>query len=407
MMALLLAVFTFTSPAAYAGSPAPTPTPTPTPTPSPSPTPTPVVDNEHCSIRFSAPSYTVNEGAGSVTINVIRTCDRARDSKVDFSTIRGTASDRSDFTFAAGRLFFAPGETNKSFNVLVADDVFVEGDESLTLKLSDPGGSAMLVSPSTVMLTIVDNDTVQPTNNPIDNSSFFVQQHYADFLNRRGDDGGVNYWAGEIERCGTDDNCVRRARINVSAAFFVETEFQETGSFVYRMYKAALGRQPKFAEFMPDRGRVVDSPDLEANKTALAVEWVERPEFKALYPDTLAPEQFVAKLMQTAGISHYTDLQQQYLAEMRNGATRAQILREVIEVPEFRQREYNAAFVLMHYFGYLRRDPDEGGYQFWLDILNNRVQGNYKAMVCAFLTSGELQDRFSTRHTHDNTECGP
>jgi hypothetical protein len=95
------------------------------------------------------------------------------------------------------------------------------------------------------------------------------------------------------------------------------------------------------------------------------------------------------------------------MAEMRNGATRAQILRKLIETPELKQREYNAAFVLMQYFGYLRRDPDQGGYDFWLNILNNKVPNNYKAMVCAFLTSGELQDRFSTRQTHNNSECGP
>ena len=87
-----------------------------------------------------------------MTITVLRTCDRVRDSKVDFFTTSGTASDRSDFTFAAGRLFFAPNETSKTFNVLISDDLFVEGDESLTLRLTDPGGSAMLVSPSTKLL---------------------------------------------------------------------------------------------------------------------------------------------------------------------------------------------------------------------------------------------------------------
>jgi hypothetical protein len=428
---LLLTIFTLASSNAYAVAPNPNPTPTPTPSPnpspspspspnptpspgptpspspSPSPSPTPDGDNDHCSIRFSAPGYSVNEGAGSTTITVFRTCDRVRDSKVDFFTRSNTASDRSDFTFASGRLFFAPGETQKTFNVLVSDDALVEGDEALTLTLTDPGESARLVSPSVVMLTIVDNDTVQPVNNPIDNASFFVQQHYADFLNRAGDDGGLHYWKEKIENCGADDNCVRRERINVSAAFFVETEFQETGSFVYRMYKAGLGRQPNFGEFMPDRSRVVDSPDLEANKTLFATEWVERPAFKALYPDTLTIDQFVNKLMATAGLSHYTDLQQQFITEMRNGATRAQILRKVIEVPEFKAREYNAAFVLMQYFGYLRRDPDQGGYEFWLGIINNKVPNNYKAMVCAFLTSTELQDRFSTRQTRNNSECGP
>jgi hypothetical protein len=63
--------------------------------------------------------------------------------------------------------------------------------------------------------------------------------------------------------------------------------------------------------------------------------------------------------------------------------------------------------VLTEYFGYLKRDPDEGGYQFWLDVLNNHVPGNYRAMVCAFITSAEYQQRFSSVVTHTNSECGP
>jgi hypothetical protein len=72
-------------------------------------------------------------------------------------------------------------------------------------------------------------------------------------------------------------------------------------------------------------------------------------------------------------------------------------------------REYNRSFVLMQYFGYLRRDPDPGGYQFWLNILNSQQQGQSAAhgMVCAFITSAEYQDRFSAVHIHTNADCGP
>jgi hypothetical protein len=77
----------------------------------------------------------------------------------------------------------------------------------------------------------------------------------------------------------------------------------------------------------------------------------------------------------------------------------------MIEDEGFKQREYNPAFVLIEYFGYLQRDPDEAGYQFWLDVLNNRVPGNYQAMVCAFITSAEYQHRFSPIATRNNTDC--
>jgi len=88
-----------------------------------------------------------------------------------------------------------------------------------------------------------------------------------------------------------------------------------------------------------------------------------------------------------------------------NGKTRAQVLLDVIEIAEFKTREYNRSFVLMQYFGYLRRDPDQGGYDFWLNILNNREPNNYRSMVCGFITSAEYQQRFGTVVTRTNADC--
>ena len=391
--------------------PSPTPTPSPTasptasPTPLPSPTVSPTPDNEHCRISFSSPTYTVNEDAGLATITVVRACDRIRESKVDFFTRDGSASNRSDFTFSAGRLFFGNGVTTESFNVLITNDVLVEGNETVNLFLSDPGGSASLADPSTAVLTIVDNDTTPPTSNPIEQPDFFVNQHYADFLNRQADDGGRDYWSGRIRECGANEDCIRDRRIDVSAAFFIEAEFQQTGSYVYRLYEASLGRHPSYDEFMPDRGRLVATADLEANKALFSDDWVQRPEFKQHYPETMTPFEFVNRLMDTAGLMPFVSERQRLVAEMESGATRSQIIREIIEIPDFKEREYNAAFVLMQYFGYLRRDPDQGGYDFWLNTLNNRVPGNYRSMVCAFLTSAEMQDRFSNLHVRSNAEC--
>jgi hypothetical protein len=86
--------------------------------------------------------------------------------------------------------------------------------------------------------------------------------------------------------------------------------------------------------------------------------------------------------------------------------SRSLALRAIVESQTFRQAEYNGAFVLTEYFGYLRRDPDSAGYAFWLDVLNNRVAGNYRGMVCAFVTSAEYQHRFSPIVTSSNGDCG-
>jgi hypothetical protein len=80
---------------------------------------------------------------------------------------------------------------------------------------------------------------------------------------------------------------------------------------------------------------------------------------------------------------------------------RASVLREVTRDDDFVQRETNRAFVLLQYFGYLRRNPDDppnddmSGYDFWLNKLN-QFGGNFirAEMVRAFITSIEYRGRF-------------
>ncbi|MDQ2855373.1 MAG: DUF4214 domain-containing protein, partial [Acidobacteriota bacterium] len=87
--------------------------------------------------------------------------------------------------------------------------------------------------------------------------------------------------------------------------------------------------------------------------------------------------------------------------------SRSLALRTAIEDFSFVQAEFNPAFVLMQYFGYLRREPDQGGYDFWLNVVNDRAPNNYRAMVCAFITSHEYQGRFGTIITRSNQDCPP
>jgi len=144
---------------------------------------------------------------------------------------------------------------------------------------------------------------------------------------------------------------------------------------------------------------------LEERRAAFADEWVGRSAFKQLYPDSMTTADFVKRLFDTASLQPYADERQQQIEAMRGGKTRAQVLRDVIETAELRTREYNPSFVLMEYFGYLKRDPESEGYQFWLDVLNNREPDNYRSMVCAFVTSEEYEHRFSSIATHANRDC--
>src|SRR5207302_8597685 len=94
-----------------------------------------------------------------------------------------------------------------------------------------------------------------------------------DFLDREPDQGGFEYWSDEINRCGADALCGDSRRIGVSAAFFVEQEFQQTGFFVYRLYKASFGSRPNYAQFTMDRSQVLGGPSLEQSRQAFADQW--------------------------------------------------------------------------------------------------------------------------------------
>ncbi|MCU1268384.1 MAG: hypothetical protein JWM21_4702 [Acidobacteria bacterium] len=251
--------------------------------------------------------------------------------------------------------------------------------------------------------------------NVIDDARNFVKQHYLDFLSRNPDPGGWDFWTAKITQCGLDAACIHTQRIGVSAAFFIELEFQQTGYVVYRFYRAAYGTRPStptranitFQQFIADRAQLVGGSGLPQSTINLANNFVARPEFKVIYPDdgSMSNTQFVNKLFDTAGLTPYTaERQQQIDAMNNNGKTRAQVLLDVIEINEFKTREYNPAFVLMQYYGYLRRNPDQGGYDFWLNVLNSQPD-NFRGMVCSFLTSTEYQQRFGSAVTRSNQDC--
>jgi hypothetical protein len=198
----------------------------------------------------------------------------------------------------------------------------------------------------------------------------------------------------------------------VAAAFFIEQEFQETGSFIYRLYKGALGRQLSYREFSADRAQVTGGEHLEASKAAFALAFVQRPEFVRKYGHATTAEGFVDALSETAREAAGVDLSAQrgaligsYRAGRSLDESRSLALRSALEDEGFQRAVYNAAFVQMQYFGYLKRDPEQAGYDFWLNVLDNKEPGNYRGMVCSFITSAEYQPRFSTVLTHSNQEC--
>src|SRR6185436_7322563 len=137
---------------------------------------------------------------------------------------------------------FAAGETSKTIPIFIVDDRFGEGPETFSVNLTNPVGCT-LGSGVTFTVTINSNessDGLNPVKDASFNTDFFVRQHYIDFLNRDPDPGGLAFWKNQIDSC-PDQQCRDLRRINVSGAFFLSIEFQNTGYLVERLYKVAYG----------------------------------------------------------------------------------------------------------------------------------------------------------------------
>jgi hypothetical protein len=207
----------------------------------------------------------------------------------------------------------------------------------------------------------------------------------------------------------TDSRCFSDKRVSVSAAFFISNEFQQTGFFVYKVRRAALGLQPTYGQYIIDKSLL--GAGSEANKTTFAEGFVQRPEFLAKYPISQNGSDFIDALIATiqaaSGVNltpRRPELVNEYLLGGTQTQSRARVIRKAIEYPEYVNAEFNQAFVLAQYFGYLRRDPDTAGYNFWLNVLNTNG-GIFRGMVCSFITSAEYQSRFGSTVTRNNTEC--
>jgi len=213
----------------------------------------------------------------------------------------------------------------------------------------------------------------------------------------------------------------------VSAAFFLSIEFQNTGFFVERMYKAGFGDiapptvpvPVRFTTFLRDSQEIRDDvivgvgnwqAQLDANKKAYALEFVQRTAFLNRYPGLTSATAFVDLLNANAGLVLSDTERLALIAELSanpaDPALRADVLQKMADNALLQQREFNRAFVLMQYLGYLRRNPDAApepglnfdGDNFWLNKLD-QFGGNFvnAEMVKAFLISGEYRQRFGAQ----------
>jgi glucose/arabinose dehydrogenase len=337
-------------------------------------------------VRFSGPTGTSGEVTGRIT--------RSDSSGVSGAVIQMTGTqNRKTITDANGNYRFDNVQTTGSYTITPSRANFLFSPTQRTL--SQLGNSTQASFNATTTGSTVD---------PLQTPEFFVRQHYVDFLSREPDESGFNFWSDQIISCGSDAVCIDHRRINVSAAYFLSIEFQDTGGLVSSLYEASFDRRPLYSEFVPDSRTVglnvvVGQPDwpqtLEVNKQAFLNSWVQRPAFVNAYGG-LSDAAYVDTLIANTGVNFSAGERNAFVNSLANQtATRASVLRTIAEDTRFVSLKFNETFVMMEYFGYLRRDPDPSGFAFWLNKLN-QFGGNFEQadMVKAFIVSGEYHDRF-------------
>jgi glucose/arabinose dehydrogenase len=352
-------------------------------------------------------------------------------------------ADRQHFVFTDQRLADRVADNVDKFDQTESESLVIGKDFGVTTDIvTGPNGNVFVVSLSNGSVY-----EIKAKPNPIDEASFFVRQHYLDFLNREPDAPGLAFWTGEITGCSdpakrqpgeTLEACTQRKRENTSAAFFFSPEFQSMGSFVLRVYWGTLGKltsaqcpgvpqnlpghcRPRFTEYIADMATVaegivvnnrLDPAVINANKRAFVDQFVNRAEFKTAYPDAMTNQAFVDKLFFTTGITPTAGERNALVNGLTGGTeTRSSVVFKVVDGTTainvdghlrfdttygqaYFDKEFNDAFVFMQYIGYLRRNPDQAGFDHWLGKLNQFGNWVDAQLVLAFIVSPEYRSRF-------------
>ena len=354
-----------------------------------------IVDNDlkpNVSIAATASIAEGNAGTQNIAVNVTLSTPSVQTITVNYATADGTATAGSDYVASSGTVTIPAGSSSASINIPINGDTNSEPHETFTITLSNATNAAFIAN-AVANVTILNDDA-----NPIDGVTFFITQQYIDFLGRLPDTVGLANWTNTLGNCPNNGfgefdnpNC---DRVHVSAGFSLSDEFRARGYFAYKFYEVGLDRRPLYAEFVPDMALVggPQSPQAEEiSKTAYTNAFVQRQEFKNRY-DALSNSAYVDALETNAEVT-LTNKAALVAALNANTKTRAQVLREIVELQSVTDKFFIRAFVAMQYFGYLRRDPDTLGYDNWVTTLT-ADPSNFRHMIFGFIYSDEYRHRF-------------
>jgi hypothetical protein len=277
-----------------------------------------------------------------------------------------------------------------------------------TIRLQSNSGEVAFV-PGAIT---IDPAVATPIANPVDDSRFFVNQHFTDLTGRAADAATLDKLTTQLFLCGSRADCLRAARLDISTSLLVN-ELPSTALFLNSLYSSSLGRRPRLTEFESDRALLVnETEDQERARTALVTAFVQRAEFKRKYPATMKPAEFVdailATVLQTSGVDLAAGKDALIGLLEDPNAGRAAVLTRLATQTEIADAQYNQTLVLFQYFAFLRRDPDDTGFAHWMNTMKSkplRDAGAARSLVCSFVNSEEYQARFGILTTHTTREC--
>ena len=116
-------------------------------------------------LQFEAANFVVDESPSAPpVIAITRTAGATGKVSATFETISGgTAASDEDYTAKSTTVYFADGESGRRLvNVPIRRDIRPEGDETVRIALSQPGGCAALGSQQKSTLTIRDDSAIIP-----------------------------------------------------------------------------------------------------------------------------------------------------------------------------------------------------------------------------------------------------
>jgi hypothetical protein len=174
----------------------------------------------------------------------------------------------------------------------------------------------------------------------------------------------------------------------------------------YSIQLASFGEMPRYAEFLSDlkligRGALINSDNeqtqLDVNMNEFVADWVKRPSFQTRYR-SMNSEHFVDTLSGNAGIILAPAERSSLIDKLNSGEmTRGQALLAIAKNPELARKDEYRSLLLLHYFGYLRRNPGESpdkdleGFSYWLRELEKT--GEVERLPRAFMESFEYKEK--------------